>query len=128
MYCANCGAENDDGAAFCSKCGKSPTGDTSNAVNQQNRQGGLPLSNFTAKMFSILFEIILWLMLIGGVVGGGILGKMFAPYRRDSGGYVFGGIILGGIGALIMIILTGGLVSLFIKLVNNSEEIKKKLK
>jgi len=128
MYCANCGAENDDGVAFCSKCGKSPTEDTI-IVNQHS---GYFLSNLTAKLFSLLFEISLWITLFGGFIGGGILGKFLAPhsyYRNDnSGGYIFAGIILGGIAGFITIILTGGLVSLFIKLVNNTDEIKKKLK
>jgi len=128
MYCANCGTENDDGAKFCSKCGKSPTGENVNVENRQNNQSGYPLSNLTAKMFGVLFEIILWIMLIGGIIGGGIIGNIFAPYRRSSGGYIFLGIILGGIIAFVTIILTGGLVSLFIKLVNNTEEIKKKTK
>jgi hypothetical protein len=39
----------------------------------------------------------------------------------------FGGILIGGIVSFIIIIFTGSLVSLFIKLVNNTEEIKKKL-
>lgn len=129
MYCANCGAENDDGSVFCSKCGKPTTGDATNVANQQNQRSGYPLSNLTAKLFSVLFEIILWLILIGGIIGGGVLGNILAPhsFRGDSsGGYIFIGIILGGIAALVTIILTGGLVSLFIKLVNNSEEIKNK--
>jgi uncharacterized membrane protein len=93
--------------------------------SSDSKYNGYPLSNLTAKLFSIFFEIILWIILIGGVVGGGILGKTFAP-RSNSGGYIFVGIILGGITAFIIIILTGGLVSLFIKLVNNTEEINKK--
>jgi len=125
MYCANCGAENDDGVAFCSKCGKSPIGDTT-IVNQQS---GYFLSNLTAKLFSLLFEINLWITLIGGIVVGGILGKTLSPhsYRGDNFGYIFAGIILGGIAGFITVIFEGGLVSLFIKLVNNTDEIKKRL-
>ena len=127
MFCANCGEENDDGVIFCVKCGKSPTGEDV-VVNQQSQQNGYPLSNLTAKLFSVLFEIILWIILIGGIVGGGILGKAFAQNNRsDSGGYILGGIIVGGITAFITIILSGGLVSLFIKLVNNTDEIKRKI-
>jgi hypothetical protein len=107
---------------FCSKCGKSPTGVN---TNQQSQNNGYPLSNLTAKLFSVLFEIILWIILIGGFIGGGILGKTLSGWSSD---YTFLGIILGGIAGFIIIILTGGLVSLFIKLVNNSEEIKSKLK
>ena len=125
MFCGKCGSEIQDGLEICSKCGKSPTDAV--VVKQKNHENGYPLSNLTAKLFSILFEIILWIILVGGIIGGGILGKTFTPYRSDSGGYIFGGIILGGIAALIIIILTGGLVSLFIKLVNNTEEIKKKI-
>jgi len=124
MYCANCGAENDDGVAFCSKCGKSPTGDTI-IVNQHS---GYFLSNLTAKLFSLLFEINLWITLIGGFVVGGILGKTLASYSYDNADYIFIGTILGGIAGFITIIFEGGLVSLFIKLVNNTDEIKKKLK
>jgi len=97
-------------------------------ASQQNKENGYPLSNLTAKLFGVLFEIILWIILIGGIVGGGILGYSFTPPRDDPGGYVFLGIILGAIVAFVTIIVTGGLVSLFIKLVNNTEEIKKKIK
>ena len=114
MNCINCGTANDDGAVFCSNCGKSP-----NEVvrNQQSGRGSssYPLSNFTAKLFSGLFEIILWIILVGGFVVGGY----FEGFR---------GAVLGGIAGFLIIILTGGLVSLFIKLVNNSEEVKKQLK
>ena len=122
MFCCHCGTENDDSAAFCSNCGKSPKG-TGIAGNQQS---GYPLSNLTAKLFGVLFEIILWIILIGGVVGGGILGNILTPRRGNPGSFIFMGIIIGGIASFIIIILTGGLVSLFIKLVNNTEELKKK--
>jgi len=121
MFCANCGTENDDGVVFCSNCGKSPKGVI---VNKQNQGSGYPLTNFTAKSFSILFEIILWIILIGGFIGGGVLGNALSGWGSD---YTFFGIILGGITAFITIILTGGLVSMFIKLVNYIEEIKKKI-
>jgi len=79
-----------------------------------------PLSNLTAKLFSVLFEIILWIILIGGIIGGGILGGAMG----DFGG-VLVGIILGGIASFIIIIFTGGFISLFIKLVNNTDEIRR---
>ena len=123
MMCVNCGTANDDRAVFCSNCGKSP-----NAVIRNQQSGssnGYPLSNFTAKSFSVLFEIILWIILIGGFIGGGILGNLLSGWGND---FTFLGVILGGIAGFITIILAGGLVSLFIKLVNNSEEVKKQLK
>jgi len=127
MFCGNCGSVFEDGVEFCPNCGKSTKEDFV-ATNQQNQVNGYPLSNFTAKAFSVLFEVILWVILIGGFVVGGILGYTLTPRFSEPGGYIFGGIIIGGIAAFIIIILTGGLVSLFIKFVNNSEEIKKQLK
>jgi hypothetical protein len=118
MICVNCGTENDDGVAFCSNCGKSPNAVALKVVNQQN---SYPLSNLTANLFRVLFEIILWIILIGGFVGGGIL------FYNINSDWKFWGIVLGGIISFVIIILTGGLVSLFIKLVNNTEEIKKKI-
>ena len=124
MNCINCGTANDDGAVFCSNCGKSPNAVVRNHQSGGSGSGGYPLSNFTAKSFSVLFEIVLWVILIGGFIGGGILADAIA--RTDGG--VFLGIIIGGLVGFITIILTGGLVSMFIKLVNNSDEIKKQLK
>ena len=130
MNCINCGTTNDDGAVFCLNCGKY-CGKPLNEVvgNQQSSSignqksgssgGGYPLSNLTAKLFSVLFEVILWIILVGGFVVGGILAD-------DFGSPIL--FILGGIAGFVIIILTGGLVSLFIKLVNNSEEVKKQLR
>jgi len=123
MFCPNCGSNIEDNVAFCPNCGKSTKRNDVNA-NQQNQWGGYPLSNFTAKAFGILFEIILWIILVGGFISGGIIGNTFSSSWHD---YTFLGVIVGGISGLISVILTGGLVSLFIKLVNNSEEIKKKI-
>ena len=39
----------------------------------------------------------------------------------------FVGAIIGGVISFIIIVLTGGLVSLFIRLVNNTDEIRRKL-
>ena len=132
MFCAYCGTHNEVGVGFCSSCGKPPTGTV--IVNQQRRKRGYPLSNMTAKLFSLLFEIVLWAIMISGVVGGGVIGGFLgdnfnpylAPFRRNPS-YIFVGVILGGIIAFIMIVLIGGLVSLFIKLVNNTDEIRKKI-
>lgn len=121
MFCVNCGTENDDGVVFCSNCGKSPK---EVVVNQQNQSSGYPLTKFLAKSYSVLFEIILWIILIGGIIVGGIIGNQIGQLIQSD--LTFLGIIIGGTVSFIHIVLIGGLVSLFIKLVNNSEEIKKK--
>jgi hypothetical protein len=120
MYCGNCGTEIDENVEFCPKCGKTKKDEIE--VNKQNIRYGFPLSNLTANLFSILFEVILWIILIGGFIGGAIL-----FYNIDKNMAAVG-LILGGIISFIFIILIGGLVSLFIKIVNNTEEIKSKLK
>jgi len=120
MFCANCGTKNDDDVVYCSNCGKSPKGDTF----ASNQQSTFPLTNFTARAFKIWFEIILWINLVGGIIGGGIAGKQIGELIQKD--LTFLGIIIGGIYSFVFIIFLGGLVSLLIKLVNNSEEIKKK--
>ena len=124
MSCINCGTANEDGAALCSNCGESPYDVVENQESGSS-DGCYPLSNLTAKLFSVLFEIILWIVLIGGFIGGGILGNTLSGRGNE---HTFSGVILGGIVGFVTIILAGGLVSLFIKLVNNSEEVKKQLK
>ena len=121
MFCGNCGKDVENGVEFCPNCGKSIKGDTF-IVSPETQGSGYPLSNLTAKLFSGLFEIILWIILIAGFVGGGILGLEVYGIV----GFLIG-IIIGGIASFVVIVLTGGLVSLFIKLVNNSNEIVKKL-
>ena len=123
MYCANCGSNVADDVIFCPDCGKSAKGDNVTA-SKQIQHSSYPLTNLTAKLFSVLFETILWIILIGGIIGGGIVGYGVA---YDGGG-AFVGMLVGFIVSFIFIIMTGGLVSLFIKIVNNTEEMKIKLK
>ena len=120
MFCANCGSNVEDNVVFCPNCGKSAKGDGV-AKSLQGQQGGYPLSNLSAKWFPIVNEITLWLILIGGIIGCGIIGGMAGE------AYIFGGVVLGGISAFLLIISLNGLITLFIKLVNDTAEIKKKL-
>jgi hypothetical protein len=125
MFCGTCGKYVDDGVEICPNCGKSTKG-----IAQQHQQVGYPLSNLTAKLFGVLFEISLWFILVAGVITGGVSGAMSQRYSGDSSAQIvffLGGTLLGAIAAFMTIILIGGLVSLFIKLVNNTEEIKNKL-
>ena len=113
MFCGNCGTNVLDNAVLCPNCGKSTRGN-----NIANNNNGFILTNLTAKLFNILFEIILWIILISGFVIGGV--RLY----NINANLTFLGIIIGGITSFISIILMGGLVSLFIKLVNNSNELK----
>ena len=106
-YCGKCGASMIEGSRVCLSCVKGTD------------YGGYPLSNFTAKSFRVLFEVILWLILIGGFVA-------FVIFAYAAENFLW--TISIGIGIFVTFILIGGLVSLLIKLVNNSEEIKKQLK
>jgi len=82
----------------------------------------LPLTNLSTKLFGIFFEIILWIILLGGIIGGGIAGYEMLY----SGGGAILGIIVGGIISFLFIILFGGMISLFIKIANNIEALKNK--
>ena len=113
MYCANCRLSVSNNVIFCPNCGKSVKGDVV-VKNLQQQQNGYPLANFTARWFPLLFEIILWFHLIVGIVSGGRIGSMFGSQ------YTILGVIIGGIFACIHVVLLGGLVSLFMQLVNNT--------
>jgi len=123
MFCGKCGAEIADGLEVCPKCGKSlKAAEAVAAGNQAGQGGGFPLTNLTAKLFGVFFEITLWGLLMGGLVLGGVLGYAF--FSEFNLAMVF----LGGLLAFFIIISTGGLVSLILKIVSNTEEIKRKLK
>ena len=117
MFCVNCGSENNDNVEICANCGKSTAG---KVFNNQTKSSGYLLTMFTAKLFTLYFEIVLWVILAIGIIAGGIIGNLFRT--------AFLGIIIGGAFSFIQIILIGGLVSLFIKLVNNTEDLKRKIK
>jgi hypothetical protein len=80
---------------------------------------------FVGKVFRTWFEAILWVCLLGFVIAGGVIGSLFARYSYNAGGYVFIGILLGGIVGFMFIILGGGLVSNFLGMVDNIEKIAK---
>ena len=107
MFCANCGSNVADDVTICPNCGKSKY--------PVNNDIGYPLSKLTAKLFRVFFEISLWIILISGLIIGGILGNN-----------VIGGVILGGTISFVSIIILGGLVSIFINMNNNIEELKQK--
>ena len=73
--------ENENDVTYCQNCGKSPTEVPGlKQPKQQNQETGYPLSNLTAKLFSVLFKIVLWIILIGGFIGGDILGKALSGW------------------------------------------------
>jgi hypothetical protein len=109
MYCANCGSSINEDGGTCPKCEKSK-----NSVNISN---GYPLSNLTARLFKIFFEVSLWITLILGLIIGGIIGNI--------ANNAFGGLLIGGIISFVIIVVSGGLVSIFLKLSDNIEELKK---
>jgi hypothetical protein len=125
MFCANCGTENDDGVAFCSKCGKSP-----NEVvvkNEEKKMENYPLINLSSKLFYPMFELVLWLFLIIGTVGGGIVGYWIGyaiAYSSGTGGGAFLGVIIGFFLAFVAMINYGGKTAITLKA--NAEKVLKK--
>jgi hypothetical protein len=120
MFCGNCGSEIKDGLEICSKCGKSPDG----TVVNKFKTGGYPLINLSAKLYTLFFEISLWLILIIGIVGGGVIGNLIDD--RVNG--ILPGIIIGFLIAFVLMIQIGGLTSVFLKINENAEKIEKSVK
>jgi hypothetical protein len=144
MFCANCGSNVNDDVTFCPNCGKSPktvaasdsatlpAGASQASVYVQNFNSSVgyikpkhnfPLLNLTAKLFSIFFEISLWILLILGVIIGGFVGG----YTGGSLAAI-GGVLVGGIISFIIMVVSGGLVSIFVRINDNIEELIQKIK
>jgi len=120
MYCSNCGKENDDGVAFCSQCGKSPTG---MAVADKEP---MMVTGFTVDLirncFPWVFAAMFWITVIGSMIGGakaaqGIYTVMSTTYsimsKSDYSGNeagAFGAMIIGGLIGLV----SGFLVAVYV--------------
>ena len=82
--------------------------------------------NFVAKAFRTWMNVLLWLMLIGCAIGGFVgFGNSFTRYFNI--GYAVLGLLVGGIGGLIIVILSGGLIANFLNMVDNIEAIRNHL-
>jgi hypothetical protein len=115
MFCGNCGSNLNDDVMVCPKCGKSKY-ITENVTNEN----GYLLTKLTAKLFKVFFEISLWLVLILGFIIGSFIGNI--------SNNAFGGMVVGGIISFVVVIISGGLVSILINMNNNIEDLKNKNK
>jgi len=75
------------------------------------------LSGFVKKAFSGFFEVILWLILVGCVIGGGTFGY---------GNRIVGG-LLGLVGGFLLIIIGGGFIATILNIDENLEDIRSKM-
>jgi len=82
---------------------------------------------FVARVFRGFMNVLLWLILIGFVVGGFIFAGSSLGGRGFSVGYAFLGLIIGGLIGLITTIISGGLIANFLNMVDNIESIKYQL-
>ena len=91
--------------------------------------------NFAAKAFRGWMNFVLWLILIGWVIGGGIIGyfvlhnSLYYAFDREEGPANFVSVLIGLVGGgfigLITVILSGGLIANFLNMVDNIEKIRK---
>jgi len=114
MYCSNCGAETNDRDGFCSDCGTTMDGGDTNVA----KVGNYPLICLSSKWFYPLFELSLWLWLIGGTIGGGVIGGVIG----EGGGFVLG-IIIGFIVAFFTMVNYAGLISVFLTQAQNVQRL-----
>ena len=120
MFCANCGAENDDGVAFCAKCGKNPNGVV---VKNEGKQGSGPMVRFVRKAFRDFLEVILWINLIIFTISGWntgntikeivelVMKQLVGQRNFSAAGFPFFGAILGIFAGLLVNIILGGLIA-----------------
>jgi hypothetical protein len=75
---------------------------------------------FVEKAFRGFFEVFLWIILIGGIIGGGIIGNALSGWGSN---YTFLGVIIGSLVGLIIVIVGGGLVATFLNINKNLEQL-----
>jgi hypothetical protein len=79
--------------------------------------------NFVARVFRGWMNAVLWLILIGFAIGGFVAGGVILGGGWGfNGGYAFLGLLLGGFIGLITVILSGGLIANFLNMVDNTEK------
>ena len=120
MFCGKCGTENDEGTIFCSNCGKSPNDVKKSTYKPET--ANFPLINLSGKYFNRIFEILLWIFLLIGIIASAIFGGMFILRAPVLG--VFLGLVVGGGISFFLIICIAGIVSKFLRLCADIEEIK----
>jgi len=79
--------------------------------------------NFVARVFRTWMSFLLWLILIGCIIGGFILGGSLGN-RGFSIGYAFFGLIVGTFFGFVTIIFSGGIIANFLNMVDNIESVK----
>ena len=123
MFCGNCGSEIQEGLEICSKCGKSPNG--VGVEDKNTKMSDYPLINLSSKLFYPMFEVCLWVNLIVCTVGGGIASYYLTGgnggYYRNSGNPL-PGILIGLVVGFLSMIISGGLISIFLKINENIEK------
>jgi len=76
---------------------------------------------FIRKSFSKLFEILLWLVLIGSALSGLISGAMLPGGWKIIG--IPGGLLLGAIIGFLIAIIWGGIISMIINIDQNLDKL-----
>jgi Na+/H+-dicarboxylate symporter len=100
MFCGKCGSQIIAGSNFCPVCSSNKTG-----IKNESHNVGMPLQKFVGNMYSVLMEIIMWLLPIAGFIA---LGNLLGYYDFHFG-YALLGLI---VGLLLDVILFGPIIIL----------------
>jgi hypothetical protein len=79
---------------------------------------------FVARVFRGWMNVLLWLILIGCIIGGFVAGGILLGGWRFHIGYAVLGLVVGGIVGFITVILSGGLIANFLNMVDDISTIK----
>ena len=121
MKCLICGIEISENETFCENCNKPKSTTSSTKYNRvdDNAVSGYPLINFSRKYFMILYELSLWLFLFGSAIGFAVL---FDNAMGEGWGIL--GFIIGIMVGLVFIVVSSGLVAVFLRIGADIEKIK----
>ena len=130
MKCLICGIEIEGNETFCANCHKPKVHSSrSNSrrydhITDNINTSKYPLMSFSREYFMILYEIGLWLILIGSVIGFTAVFGQIGDGEGSTLAWGIFGFLIGIIVGLVIVGLSGGIVAVFLRMAEDIENIK----